>query len=99
MRLFYSRPLGNDRQVLEREISVIKELLDIEPDSKCEFPSFPLVILRLLTVVVHRVHGIDCTLSTFPPTESRPGPKTFGQRMSGNVKAVGEGRSAKKGEV
>jgi hypothetical protein len=32
----YSLRLGDDRGVLEREIKVIEELLEEQPDSKCE---------------------------------------------------------------
>lgn len=35
--LLYNVRLGDNKEILEREISVIEELLSLEPDSKCKF--------------------------------------------------------------
>lgn len=37
--LFHNGILGDDRAILDREIEVIKELLEEQPDSKCMFLS------------------------------------------------------------
>lgn len=90
-------PAGEDRQVLEREIAVIEELREVEPDSKCMVSPPPLLHLPHhdlhpnLGLISPRVSGITRALQT-ASHQARSRGRSARERVFSHAESIGAHR-------
>ena len=79
---------GDDRELLEREIGVIKELLQEQADSKCTDGHDTNSFLCIKPHCFFRVYGVACALPKHTAATSCTSFREFSQGMFGSTRTT-----------